>query len=152
MQDSQLVESYKFFDVMQLWARERLVHEVLVSQELARGFVSEGLRFQSVDPKWLTAQETFRGQPYVGYVALPGDKPVCIRAPALEHLLAVARAAADPDRSLLSEEYVSRGDFQRWLVHTGRPFPAFWFGAEERAVEAQPAAPAAGRVAVDAEP
>ena len=130
------IESYKFGDIAAHWGRERLVHEVVVSRELARGIVTEGLRFQSGDPKWLKSSEPFRGYPYIGYCARPGDKPIVIRAEALEHLLAVMREAVDPDMRILSKEIVTKNDFRSWLVHTGRPLPRFWFGDEERASDA----------------
>jgi hypothetical protein len=136
MQLGQLVESYKFSDLVEHWARERLVHPVLVGRELAQGVIAEGLRLQSVDPKWVKSSEAFRGYPYIGYVSLDGHKPICIRATALEHLLAVMRQAADVDKALLAEEFVSRNEFRLWLVRTGRLLPAFWFGSEERMLEA----------------
>ncbi len=46
------IESFKFADIVKQWARERLVHDVIVGRELARGITREGLRFNSVDPKW----------------------------------------------------------------------------------------------------
>jgi hypothetical protein len=125
-------ESIKFADLVALWARERLVHEVLVARELAHGIVVEGLRFQSTDPTRLHASEAFRGYPFVGYCAREGAKPVILRADALEHLLAVMRAASDPSTELLADTRVTRLDFRHWLIHTGRPLPAFWFGPEER--------------------
>jgi hypothetical protein len=127
------IESYKYLDISQLWARERLVHEVIVARELARGIVREGLRFQSVNPKFVKAQEVFRGYPYVGYTARPGMKPIILKAESLEHLLAVAREATDPDFRVLSSEFVTKSDFRDWLVHTGRALPAFWFSSNERA-------------------
>lgn len=130
-----LVESLKFRDLVTLWARERLMHEVLVAREIARGIICDGLRFQSIDPKWLKSGVAFRGYPYVGYAARAGAKPIIIRAEALEHLLAVMREAADPSSAILSEERVTKADFRDWLVHTGRSFPAFWFDSSERHVD-----------------
>ncbi len=126
------VESYKLTDVTKLWARERLVHEVIVGRELANGIVTEGLRFQSVNPKWVKAGESFRGYPYVGYASRQEDKPIIIRAVALEHLLAIVGSGEDPEMDILCEEYVTKDDFRNWLVHTGRALPAFWFGESER--------------------
>jgi hypothetical protein len=128
-----IVESFRFADVVRLWARERLVHEVLVSKELVKGIVAEGLRFQSADPAWVSPNEPFRGYPYVGFVSLAEEKPIVIRASALEHLLSVMRSAIDPSPALLTDEVVTKGDFRQWLVRTGRPLPAFWYGAHERA-------------------
>jgi hypothetical protein len=129
------VESFKFGDIVKHWARERLVHEVIVGRELARGIVREGLRFNSVDPKWTKATIELRGSPLIGFSARQDLPPVLLRALALEHLLAVEREAVDPDLYLLSDEIVTRNDFRVWLVKTGRPYPKFWFGAKERGRE-----------------
>ena len=51
MEPGQLVETYKFWEVAALWARERLENELVVARSLARGIVVDGLRFQSVDPR-----------------------------------------------------------------------------------------------------
>ena len=137
MQDQYFeIESFKFADITRHWARERLVHEVLIGRELARGVVGEGLRFNSVDPKWAKATTPFRGYPLVGYSARHDLPPIIIRAIALEHLLAVEREAEDPDMYILSDEIVTKDHFRIWLVKTGRQLPKFWFGPEERAVEA----------------
>lgn len=130
------VESFKFKDIVRHWGRERLVHEVLVFRELAQGIIREGLKFQSVDPKWTKATEAFRGYPLVGYSSFQGLPPILIRAEALEHLLAVERDAAEPDLGILHAEYVTKADFRQWLVSTGRAYPAFWFGGHERYAEA----------------
>jgi hypothetical protein len=123
---SQLVESYRFWDVVTLWARERLEHEIIVARALARGVVVDGLRVQSVDPKWFRANRSLTGYPYVGYSA-KGDTPVLLRAEALEHLLCVARAAVEPSRELLADEFVAREDFLNWLTASGQSRPLFWF-------------------------
>ena len=137
MQDAYIeIDSFKFADITRHWARERLVHEVLVGRELARGIVREGLRFNSVDPKWAKSTTPFRGYPLVGYSARQDLPPIIIRATALEHLLAVEREAIDPDLNLLSDEIVTKNDFRVWLIKTGRQLPKFWFGQEERAIEA----------------
>jgi hypothetical protein len=125
------VESFKFADIMRHWARERLVHELVVARELARGVIREGLRLQSVDPNWTKPTEVFRGYPLVGYAARPELPPIVIRAEALEHLLSVDRAATDLDTRLVTAEFVTQDDFRKWLVATGRAMPAFWYGAGE---------------------
>jgi hypothetical protein len=135
MDPGQAVESYKFSDIIRLWGRERLVHDVIVARELAKGIIQEGLRFQSINPKWVKASAEFRCYPYVGYVAREGDKPAIIRAETLEHLVHVMREAIDPDLHILSEEFVLKADFRNWLVHTGRNLPAFWFDQSERSPE-----------------
>jgi hypothetical protein len=127
MESTQLVDSYKFRDVVQLWARERMVHEVVVSHELVKGIVVEGLRFQSLDPMWAKTSETFRGYPFVGFSAREGSPPIVIRAAALEHLLIVMREGIDPSLTLLSDEFVSKGDFADWLLRMHRAKPKFWF-------------------------
>lgn len=129
------VESFKFMDIVRHWARERLVHEVIVGRELARGVLREGLRFNSGDPKWIKASTAFRGSPLVGFAARQ-QPPIVIRASALEHLRAVEAGTADADPRLLSDEVVTKDDFRTWLVLTGRAYPAFWFGPEERSGEA----------------
>ena len=126
------IESFRFADIVKHWGRERLVHDVVVARELARGIIREGLRFQSVDPKWTKSTEPFRGYPLVGYSARQDLPPIIIRAEALEHLLRVEREAIDPDFLTLYPECVTKDDFRKWLVHTGRPLPRFWFGSEER--------------------
>jgi hypothetical protein len=128
---SEAVESYKFGDIVRLWGRERLVHEVIVGRELVKGIVQEGLRLQSVHPKWTKSSTEFRCYPYVGYVAREGDKPMIIRAETLEHLLKVMREAIDPDLRFLAEEFMTKTDFRNWLVYTGRTLPVFWFGEGE---------------------
>lgn len=137
MDSSQIVESYKFSDVVKLWSRERLVHEVLVSKELVKGIVAEGLRFQSTDPAWINSGEPLRGYPYVGYASLADHKPIIIRASVLEHLLSVMRSDVDPQLLLLTDEFVTKNDFRHWLVRTGSPLPSFWFGTNERAASKQ---------------
>lgn len=128
----QEVESFRFADVFKHWGRERLVHEVVIGRELAKGIIRDGLRFQSTDPKWLHAEDSLRGEPLVGYAARPHLLPVVLRADALQHLLAIERNGTEPDVSRLQDEHVMRTDFRQWLIQTGRSMPAFWFGAHER--------------------
>jgi hypothetical protein len=63
--------------------------------------------------------------------------PIVIRAEALEHLLAVARGGCEPNIAALSEEFVSKNDFRKWLIASGRPMPEFWFSPKERYPKAQ---------------
>jgi hypothetical protein len=126
MPSSQLVESYKFWDIVTLYARERLEHDIIVARALARGVVVDGLRLQSVDPRWLDAARSLTGVPLVGYSA-KGDAPVLLRAEALEHLLAVVGAALEPEHAALEQEFIKREDFARWLTDLGEPLPVFWF-------------------------
>jgi hypothetical protein len=127
------VESFKFTDIVTHWGRERLVHELLVARELARGVVHEGLRLQSVDPKWTSATTVLRAEPLVGYAARQATPPIMIRATALEQLCAIAAERRDFDPYLLCDEFVAKDDFRKWLVLSGRVLPAFWFAAHERA-------------------
>ena len=124
------VDSYRFWDVVTLWARETLQHEHVVARALAKGVVRDGLRVQSVDPRW-TNKGTFelRGLPLVGYVARDGQLPIFIRSSALTHLRDITDSAATPDAQTVFEEFVSKQDFLTWLLHTGLKPPAFWFSA-----------------------
>jgi hypothetical protein len=130
------VESYKFWDVAALWARERGEDETATARTLARGVIADGLRAESVDPRWLVADHSPAGYPYVGYCALTTAPPVQLRIEALEHLLAVTCHGARPSRDLLAFEFIFRSDFRAWLITTGRPLPEFWFNDVERAVGA----------------
>jgi hypothetical protein len=130
------IERFKFGDIVQHWGRERLVHDVLISRELARGIIREGLRFESVEPKWTKPTETFRGYPLVGYSARQNLPPIIIRAEALEHLLSVEREDKEPELIKLHSEYVTKDDFRQWLVHTGKKWPEFWFDQNERYAKA----------------
>ncbi len=129
---SQQVESYTFWDVVTLWARESLEHEEIVSRALARGIVQDGLRFQSIDPRWAKNEELdFNGDPYVGFVAKPGQQMVVLRAEALEHLLTIVRTAKKPSRKKLKEEFVLKEDFKKWIKQTGQQLPSFWFSDKD---------------------
>ena len=129
---TQFVESYRFWDVVTLWARERLEHENVVASALARGVVVDGLKLQSVDDRWVEGNDRaveFRGFPYVGYRADP-NAPMCvIRASALDHLLGIVNRAEPPARERLAEEFLLRNDFRDWLVRRDLPLPTFWFDA-----------------------
>lgn len=126
------VESFRFWDVVTQWARETLQHETIVAKVLAKGVVRDGLRLQSVDPKW-TKPGSFemRGAPFVGYVAQQGGLPIFIRATALAHLIDIMEKAATPDPQLLFEEFMTKQDFAAWLQKSGIGMPAFWFDVAE---------------------
>lgn len=135
MEASQHVESYRFVEVVTLWARERLEHEVLIARLLANGFIKEGLQVHSQDPRWLSGasgQVELRGYPYVGYSSAPGQPPVIIRASALEHLLAIVNSAREPDPPLLHEEFITKVEFRAWLLGRGLSLPRFWYSAQEQ--------------------
>lgn len=125
---SQQVESYRFWEVVAQWAEETVQHPNIVARVLAKGVLRDGLRVQSVDPKW-SAPGTFelRGAPLVGYVAREGALPVFIRASALAHFRGIVERAATPDPQALFEEFVTKQDFLAWLGRAGMAPPAFWF-------------------------
>ena len=127
---SQHVESYRFWDVVGQWANERLEHEHVIARALARGVVRDGLRLQSVDPRW-TNPGTFelRGAPLVGYVAREGGLPIFIRSSALAHLRQIVETAATPNPQALAEEFVTKQDFLAWLAQAKLPVPSFWYAA-----------------------
>ena len=97
---SQYVESYRFWEVVTQWARERLEHEHIVARVLAKGVLREGLRVNSVDPRWASVG-TFelRGAPMLGYVARQGDLRIFIRTVALAHLTSIVEKAGPPSQT-----------------------------------------------------
>lgn len=131
------VESYKFWDVVTLWAREELESEEVIARALAKGVIRDGLRLNSTDLRWIKGKASalaLNGQPYVGFCAKPGGDLCVLRAEALEHLLAVVRQARRPSRRSLREEFIFRDDFRRWLRSTKQPLPAFWFARSDGTV------------------
>lgn len=137
---SQGVESYRFRDVVRLWARERLENEEIVARALARAVIRDGLKLQSVDARWVdgaSRKMEFKGQPFVGFCATP-QSPLCIlRVSALDHLLAIVQRAETPSCAKLSEEFIVREDFGAWCAASGFAAPAFWFaGARANSGEA----------------
>jgi hypothetical protein len=132
MNASQLVESFRFWDVVALWAREKLEHETLIARALATGIIRDGLRFQSTDPKWLKSGRELCGNPYVGYCPDPAQQPIILKAETLEHLLAIFRTGAEPSRTILYDEFIRKEDFKAWLHGTDQVLPIFWYGEQER--------------------
>lgn len=131
------VESFKFWDVVTLWAKEELESEELVARALAKGVIRDGLRLNSTDLRWIKGKASalaLNGQPYVGFCAKPGGELCVLRSEALEHLLAVVRQARRPSRKALSEEFIFRDDFRHWLRSTKQSLPAFWFARSDSAV------------------
>jgi len=127
---SQLVETYRFDDVVALWARERLEHDIVVARVLARAVVCDGLRAQSIDGRWANPPHKpveFHGYPYIGYTARPGSPMSVLRSSALNHLMAVVERGRKPDLGWLHEEFIHRDDFRRWLLEQKLPLPRFWF-------------------------
>jgi hypothetical protein len=130
------VESYRFSEVVVLWARERLEHEIIIARRLATGFVKGGLRIQSRDPRWLSGSPgkvELLGYPLVGYSPVLGEAPVIIRDNALEHLLAVVNSGREPDLSLLHEEFILRAELLPWLKKNELTPPRFWYPSVEMA-------------------
>jgi hypothetical protein len=128
------VESYKFWDVVTLWAKEQLEAEEVVARALAKAVIRDGLRLQSTDIRWAKgAVLELNGQPFVGFYAAPGSELSVLRAEALEHLLAVVRQARRPSRTVLTDEFITKDDFRRWLRATRQQPPAFWFARSEGA-------------------
>ena len=132
MKASQLVESYRFWDVVTLWARERLEHESTIARALATGIIRDGLKFQSTDSKWLKSNIELRGNPYVGYCPDPSQKPIILKVQSLEHLLAIFRTGTEPSRTNLHDEFVTKSDFKLWLQTTDQVLPGFWFSDKDR--------------------
>ena len=129
------IESYKFWDIVTLWAKEQLESEEVVARALAKAVVRDGLRLQSTDIRWVKARAMeLKGQPFVGFCAVPGAELAVLRAEALEHLLAVVREAQRPSRSVLRDEFITKDDFRHWLRGTKQELPAFWFARSEGAV------------------
>jgi len=132
---SQGVETYRFSDLVTLWARERLEHEMTVACALARAVVCDGLRLQSLDTRWAGQQNQsgadkpmeFRGYPYVGFTARPDSAIAILRISALNHLFDIVERAEEPDLDKLREEFICRDDFRAWSYQLNLPLPKFWF-------------------------
>jgi len=125
---SRHVESYRLWEVVSQWARERLQHEHVVARVLAKGVIREGLRVQSVDPRWLNVGSfELRGAPLAGYVSREGDLPIFLRTTALRHLQAIVERAAVPEPELVADEFITKQDFYAWLIRSRILPPSFWF-------------------------
>jgi hypothetical protein len=130
---SRHVDSYPFWEVAIRWAAERSEDVTPVVRAMARGVLREGLRVQSVDSRWSKpGMFELRGAPLVGYVALEGMLPILIRASALTHLRQVVERAADPRPDALSSEFLTKQDFQAWLMQWDIARPSFWYGSVGR--------------------
>jgi hypothetical protein len=128
------IESYKFWDIVTLWAKEQLEAEEVVARALAKAVIRDGLRLQSTDIRWTKgASLELKGQPFVGFCAAPGSELSVLRAEVLEHLLAVVSQARRPSRRALTDEFITKADFRRWLRATRQQPPAFWFARSEGA-------------------
>jgi hypothetical protein len=126
------IESYKFWDIVTLWAKEQLEAEEIVARAIAKGVIRDGLRLQSTDIRWVKAKAMeLKGQPFVGFCAAPGAELAVLRAEVLEHLLAVVREATRPSRTVLRDEFITKDDFRLWLRSTKQDPPSFWFARGE---------------------
>ena len=137
MEPRHLVESYKFWDVVTLWAKERIEAQEVVARALARGIICDGLRVNSRDPKWIKGNSSsfeLRGYPYVGYAPKPNSEMSIIRIEALEHLLAIVREGKNPSEEKLNEEFIGRDHFKVWCKDQGLLLPSFWFLESENVV------------------
>ena len=125
---SRHVESYRLWEVVAQWARERLEHETVIARVLAKGVLREGLRAQSVDARWLNVGSfELKGAPLGGYVARDGDLPIFLRASALAHLQAIVERATVPEPQLLADEFITKQDFYAWLIRSHIRPPTFWY-------------------------
>ena len=127
---SQLVETYKFWDVVTLWAKEQLDHEEIVARALAKAVICDGLLLNSVDKRWPKSDREsmeLKGYPYVGYCPVKGGEMMVLKVEALEHLLAIVRRAETPSRTVLAREFILQKDFAKWLGEAEQPLPSFWF-------------------------
>lgn len=124
------VESYKFWDLVELWSKDELESEEIVARALVKGVVRDGLRVSSTELRWVKKKNSpleLEGVPYVGFCANPGAAFCVLRPEALEHLLAVTRDGRRPSRRFLRDEFILREDFRHWLRSLKHPLPAFWF-------------------------
>jgi len=124
------IETYRFADVVAFWARERLVHEVIVARDLAKAVICDGLRLLSIDERWAQGKDRpieFRGYPYVGYTARPNGAMSILRASALEHLFAIVERGEEPILDKLHDEFIDQIDFRAWLLSGGLALPRFWY-------------------------
>jgi hypothetical protein len=128
MNEEIYVESYKFWDVVNLWGRETLEHDVMVARRLANGVIKQGLRLQSKNPKWMDSNDELLSYPYIGYTVIESEGPIILKAVTLAHLINIAEEKEDPSKIILSDEAVLKSDFTNWLVRTGQSFPKFWYG------------------------
>lgn len=122
------IESYKFWDVVSLWGRETLEHDVLVARKLANGVIKQGLRFQSKNPKWMDSKAELLSYPYVGFTVIESEGPIILKAKTLAHLINIVEVKEEPSKNILIDEAVLKTDFKKWLVRTGQSFPQFWYG------------------------
>jgi hypothetical protein len=92
--------------------------------------ICDRLMLNSVDKRWMkpgVEKTELKGYPYAGYSPISGEEVMVLRVEAPTHLLSIVQKAEGPWRALLSDEFILRDDFKRWLVTAKQPFPVFWF-------------------------
>jgi hypothetical protein len=128
MNEGIYIESYKFWDVVSLWGKEILEHDVLVAKKLANGVIKQGLRMQSKNPEWMNSKNELLSYPYIGYTVIESEGPIISKAVALAHLINITEETEEPSKIILNDKAVLKSDFKKWLVRTGQSFPEFWYG------------------------
>jgi hypothetical protein len=134
MNPAHLVESYRFWEVVTLWARERIEAPEVVARALAKGIICDGLPANSRDPKWISGRSPsfeLKGYPYVGYAPTAQGKMSVLRIEALAHLLSVVREGATPSKEILEDEFINREHFKEWCKKADIRLPAFWYAESE---------------------
>lgn len=124
------IESYRFWELVNLLAQEQSLNEDIVARALVTAVVRDGVLMNSVDPKWLKVNKgdlEMKGEPYVGYCSTPGDEVMVLKSNVLEHLLAVVRQGAPVSKAVIQQEFVKKEDFRQWALCTDQALPYFWF-------------------------
>jgi len=124
------IESHRFWDIVTLWAKERLEHEDIVARALITAVINDGLKLHSADPQWIKGNDenfALTNTPYIGFSPNGGGEIMILKTESLEHLLSVVRAAKVPSRVILKSEFIFRSDFKKWLNFSGEKPPQFWF-------------------------
>ena len=135
---SRFVTTYRFWDVVVLWARERLEHEEVVARALASGIIRSGLAVSEYDPDERTvsvlqeASISLRAAPWTGYRATDSAPLLRIRAATLSHLIAIVEHGLMPSRNLLFQVTIAQEDFGLWADTQEIPRPSFWFSSAKR--------------------
>jgi len=132
---TELVETYKFWGVVGMWAKELEADEEIVARVLAKAVIRDGLILNSIDPQLVeNKKETkmeLRGEPYIGYSGTNGGGMMVLKTDALDHLSAIVRRADKPKKELLQKEFFSKENFRSWLKQVDQEPPVFWFGAKK---------------------
>lgn len=133
---TELVETYKFWEVVSMWAEEINADEDIVARVLAKAVVREGLILNSIDPQTLKDKKNpnmeLRGEPYIGYSSSKGNGMMVLNKEALAHLTAIVGKAEKPNPALLIHEFFNKENFKRWLEQAEQELPVFWFGSPKK--------------------